>query len=399
MLHPQAQRHGLLLGVGEVLNDGPQLDLLPRHVRREVVFIAAAQKAVLPILLIIPIAGVLCISISLGVFGGISIFVGVQLHLGNRHIEGGRVGDQLAHALGALKGAHVAELIFRAIPHDAIEAGIVHIRIVPVRAGIGITEAQHILPLYLHGVCRVRHIQRGAVGFLPHGGRAGGVLVAQMKQSVPQLMAQDKRGGAVFRSRQDIVDADFYIIVGAAEVLSAVRQHNKLVDVLINVIILSVIFLLRLGRVGDVRVMDLFKERRAYDALQNVVSPVSEIGGNAVGIRPEKRVAAKALFRRRAERIDIEPVRHAAVRLRVQRCLPQLLNILDEIRLLAFGVALGAEQDHHVLRVAAGLLDHIHWNGGVGVFGVFRVVVAHLHLKIRLGVHVPVSVAGVPLGG
>ena len=399
VLHPQAQRHGLFLGVGEVLNDGPQLDLLPLHVRGEFVFRVAAQKAALPISLIIPIADGICLPVSIEVLGGGFIVAGVQLHLGNRHIEGGRVGDQLAHALGALKGAHIAELICRALPHDALSAGIIHTGIVIVRAGIGVTEAQHILPLYQRGLRRVRHIQRGAVGLLPHVGRAGCILVAQMKQSVSQLVAQDKRGGAVFRSRQDIVDADFYIIVGAAEVLSAVRQHNKLVDVLINVIILSVIFLLRLGRVGDVRVMDLFKERRAYDALQNVVSPVSEIGGNAVGIRPEKRVAAKALFRCRAERIDIEAVRHAAVRLRVQRCLPQLLNIPDEIRLLAFGVALGAEQDHHVLRVAAGLLDHIHRNGGVGVFGVFRVVVAHLHLKIRLGVHVPVSVAGVPLGG
>ena len=399
VLHPQAQRHSLLLGVGEVLNDGAQLDLPPLHVRREVVFIAAAQKAVLPILLIPPIAGGIRLPVSVGVLGGVFIVAGIQLHLGNRRIEGGRVGDQLAHALGALKGAHIAELIFRAIPHEALSAGIVHIRIVSVRAGIGITEAQHILPLYQRGHRRVRDVQRGVVGLLPHGGRAGRILVSQMKQSVSQLMAQDKLGVAIFCGCQDIVDTAFYIIVGAAEIFPAVRQHNELVDVLINIIILAVIFVLRLGRVGDVRVMDLFKERRAYDALENVVSPVSEIGGNAVGIRPEKRVAAKALFRRRAERIDIEPVRHAAVRLRVQRCLPQLLNILDEIRLLAFGVALGAEQDHHVLRVAAWLLDHIYWNGGVGVFGVFRVVVAHLHLKIRLGVHVPVSVTGVPLGG
>ena len=178
VLHPQAQRHGLLLGVGEVLNDGPQLDLLPLHVRREAVFIATAQKAVLPILLIPPIAGGIRLPVSVGVLGGVFIVAGVPLHLGNRHIEGGRVGDQLAHALGALKGAHIAELIFRAIPHEAHSAGIVHIRIVSVRAGIGITEAQHILPLYLRGVCRVRDIQRGAVGRLPHGGRAGGVLVA-----------------------------------------------------------------------------------------------------------------------------------------------------------------------------------------------------------------------------
>ena len=129
-----------------------------------------------------------------------------------------------------------------------------------------------------------------------------------MKQSVSQLMAQDKLGVAIFAAA-GYSGYRFYIIVGAAEIFPAVRQHNELVDVLINIIILAVIFVLRLGRVGDVRVMDLFKERRAYDALENVVSPVSEIGGNAVGIRPEKRVAAKALFRRRAERIDIEPVR------------------------------------------------------------------------------------------
>ena len=400
MLHPQAQRHGLFLGVGEVLNDGPQLDLLPLHVRSEVVFAAAAQKAALPISLIIPIADGICLPVSFRVIGGISIVAGVQLHLGNRHIEGGRVGDQLAHALGALKGAHIAELVFCVNPHEAIKAGIVHIRIVIVRAGIGITEAQHILPLYQLGVRRVRHIQRGAVGLLPHGGRAGCILVAQMKQSVSQLVAQDKRGGAVFRGCQDIVDAAFYLIVGAAEIFPAVRQHNELVDVLINVIILSVLIGLRHGRVGNVRVMDLFQEGRAYDALENVISPDSVVDGDTVFIRLEKRAAAvKAVFRRRAERIDIEPVRHAAVRLRVQRCLPQPLNIFDEIRLLAFGVALGAEQDHHVLRVAAGLLDHIHRNGGVGVFRVGRVALAHLHLKIRLGVHVPVPVAGVPLGG
>ena len=136
-----------------------------------------------------------------------------------------------------------------------------------MRAGIGITEAQHVLPLYLLGVRRVRDVQRGAVGLLPHGGRAGRIFVAQMKQSVPQLMAQDKRGGAAFRGCQDIVDAAFYLIVGAAEIFPAVRQHNELIDVLINVIILSVFIGLRHGRVGDVRVMDLFKEGRAYDAL------------------------------------------------------------------------------------------------------------------------------------
>ncbi len=400
VLHPQAQRHGLLLGVGEVLNDGAQLDLLPLHVRREAVFIATAQKAVLPILLIPPIAGVFCISISIGVFGGIFIVAGIQLHLRDRRIEGGRVGDQLAHALGTLKGAHVAELVSCILPHEALKAGIVHIRIVRVRAGIGVTEAQHILPLYLRGVRRVRDIQRGAVGRLPHGGRAGRILVAQMKQSVSQLMAQDKRGGVVFRGCQDIVDAAFYLIVGAAEILSAVRQHNKLVDVLINVIILSVFIGLRHGRVGNVRVMDLFKEGRAYDALENVVSPASVVDGDAVFIRLKKRAAAaKAVYRRRADRIDIEAVRHVAVRLRFQRFPPQPLNIFDEIRLLAFGVALGTEQDHHVLRVAAGLLDHIHRNGGVGVLTVGRVALAHLHLKIRLGVHIPVPVAGVPLGG
>ena len=67
VLHPQAQRHGLLLGVGEILNDGPQLDLPPLHVRREFGFVATAQKAALPILLIPPIAGGTCIFISLGV--------------------------------------------------------------------------------------------------------------------------------------------------------------------------------------------------------------------------------------------------------------------------------------------------------------------------------------------
>ena len=267
MLHPQAQRHGLLLGVGEVLNDGPQLDLLPLHVRREAVFVAAAQKAALPISLIAPIAGGIRLPVSVGVLGGVFIIAGVQLHLRYRRIEGGRVGDQLAHALGALKGAHVAELVFCVIPHEALEAGIVHIRIVPVRAGIGVTEAQHILPLYLRGVRRVRDIQRGAVGFLPHLGRAGRILVAQMKQSVSQFMAQDKRGGAVFRGCQNIVDAAFYLIVGAAEIFPAVRQHNKLVDVLINVIILSVFIGLRHGRVGNMRVMELFNESRAYDAL------------------------------------------------------------------------------------------------------------------------------------
>ena len=262
VLHPQAQRHSLLLGVGEVLNDGAQLDLPPLHVRREVVFIAAAQKAVLPILLIPPIAGGIRLPVSVGVLGGVFIVAGIQLHLGNRRIEGGRVGDQLAHALGALKGAHIAELIFRAIPHEALSAGIVHIRIVSVRAGIGITEAQHILPLYQRGHRRVRDVQRGVVGLLPHGGRAGRILVSQMKQSVSQLMAQDKLGVAIFCGCQDIVDTAFYIIVGAAEIFPAVRQHNELVDVLINIIILAVIFVLRLGRVGDVRVMDLFNRCR-----------------------------------------------------------------------------------------------------------------------------------------
>ena len=39
-------------------------------------------------------------------------------------------------------------------------------------------EAQHVLPLYLRGVRRVRDVQRGAVGLLPHRGRAGRILVA-----------------------------------------------------------------------------------------------------------------------------------------------------------------------------------------------------------------------------
>ena len=170
-----------------------------------------------------------------------------------------------------------------------------------------------------------------------------------MKQSVSQLMAQDKLGVAIFCGCQDIVDTAFYIIVGAAEIFPAVRQHNKLVDVLINVIILSVFIGLRHGRVGNMRVMDLFDEGRAYDALQNVVSPASEVDGDAVFICLEKRAAAvKAVFRRRAERIDVETVRHAAVRLRIQRCLPQPLNIFDEIRLLAFGVALGAEHSEFI---------------------------------------------------
>ena len=85
------------------------------------------------------------------------------------------------------------------------------------------------------------------------------------------------------------MDTAFYLIVGATEIFPAVRQHNKLVDVLINVIILSVFIGLRHGRVGNVRVMDLFKEGRAYDALENVVSPASVVDGDAVFIRLEKR--------------------------------------------------------------------------------------------------------------
>lgn len=108
-------------------------------------------------------------------------------------------------------------------------------------------------------------------------------------------------------------------------------------------------------------VMNLLDKRRAYDALQNMVAPVPFVSRNSsFGGRSKKCAGtAIAIHRCRAECIDIKAIRHAAIWLYLQYLPPQLFYILDKLLLLAFGVALGAVHNHHVLLIAARLLDGI----------------------------------------
>lgn len=59
---------------------------------------------------------------------------------------------------------------------------------------------------------------------------------------------------------------------------------------------------------------------------------------------------------------------------------PTAFYILDKLLLLAFGVALGAVHNHHVLLIAARLLDCIHRYGYICICRILSVEGTHLQL-------------------
>ena len=93
------------------------------------------------------------------VLGRIFVIPGILFHFRDCNIDIRRIFDQLAHTLDALELAYIAELSIITIFHNAHMAGVVHIRVVIMRAGIGVAEAKHILPFHLRRVFRVRYIQ------------------------------------------------------------------------------------------------------------------------------------------------------------------------------------------------------------------------------------------------
>ena len=177
-----------------------------------------------------------------------------------------------------------------------------------------------------------------------------------------------------------------FIIMRATEILTAIRQHNELVDIFIHIIILSIIMIHRvfvwMRFIRNMCVMNLLDKRRAYDALQNMVAPVPFVSRNSsFGGRSKKCAGtAIAIHRCRAECIDIKAIRHAAIWLYLQYLPPQLFYILDKLLLLAFGVALGAVHNHHVLLIAARLLDCIHRYGYICICRILSVEGTHLQL-------------------
>ena len=172
----------------------------------------------------------------------------------------------------------------------------------------------------------------------------------------------------------------------ATEILTAIRQHNELVDIFIHIIILSIIMIHRvfvwMRFIRNMCVMNLLDKRRAYDALQNMVAPVPFVSRNSsFGGRSKKCAGtAIAIHRCRAECIDIKAIRHAAIWLYLQHLPPQPFYIIDKHLLLAFGVALGAVQNYHVFLIAARLLDCIHRYGYICICRILSVEGTHLQL-------------------
>lgn len=128
-------------------------------------------------------------------------------------------------------------------------------------------------------------------------------------------------------------------------------------------------------------VMNLLDKRRAYDALQNMVAPLPFVSRNSsFGGRSKKCAGtAIAIHRCRAECIDIKAIRHAAIWLYLQYLPHSFLHPL-QTALLAFGVALGAVHNHHVLLIAARLLDCIHRYGYICICRILSVEGTHLQL-------------------
>ena len=183
------------------------------------------------------------------------------------------------------------------------------------------------------------------------------------------------------------------------EILTAIRQHNELIDIFIYIIILSIV-MVSVGVefvwtrfVKNMCVMNLFDKRRAYDAFQNMIAPHSFGTRDSIFGRIKKSaVTHKAIHRWRAECIDIKAIRHAAIWLYLQYLPPQPFYIIDKQLLLAFGVALGAVQNYHVFLIAARLLDCIHRYGYIGICRILSVPVIHIQLQILIRVHIPVTV-------
>ena len=183
----------------------------------------------------------------------------------------------------------------------------------------------------------------------------------------------------------------------ATEILTAIRQHNELVDIFIHIIILSIIMIHRvfvwMRFIRNMCVMNLLNKRRAYDALQNMVAPVPFVSRNSsFGGRSKKCAGtAIAIHRCRAECIDIKAIRHAAIWLYLQYLSPQPFYILDKQLLLTFGVALSAVQNYHIIFIAARLLDCIHRYGYIGICRIRSVPFIHIQLQILIRVHIPVT--------
>ena len=189
----------------------------------------------------------------------------------------------------------------------------------------------------------------------------------------------------------------FFITMIAAEIITAIRQHNELIDIFIYIIILSMVMVIGVFEwmrfVKNMCVMNLFDKRRAYDAFQNMIAPGSFVTTDSFVGRIKKSAGThKAIHRWRAECIDIKAIRHAAIWLYLQHLPPQPFYIIDKHLLLAFGVALGAVQNYHVFLIAARLLDCIHRYGYIGICRILSVPVIHIQLQILIRVHIPVTV-------
>ena len=184
----------------------------------------------------------------------------------------------------------------------------------------------------------------------------------------------------------------------AAEIITAIRQHNELIDIFIYIIILSIV-MVSVGVefvwtrfVKNMCVMNLFDKRRAYDAFQNMIAPHSFGTRDSIFGRIKKSaVTHKAIHRWRAECIDIKAIRHAAIWLYLQYLSPQPFYILDKQLLLTFGVALSAVQNYHIIFIAARLLDCIHRYGYIGICRIRSVPFIHIQLQILIRVHIPVT--------
>ena len=112
----------------------------------------------------------------------------------------------------------------------------------------------------------------------------------------------------------------------ATEILTAIRQHNELIDIFIYIIILSIVMVCVFVWTRFVRnmcVMNLFDKRRAYDAFQNMIAPDPFVTTDSIFGRIKKSaVALKGILRWRAECIDIKAIRHAAIWLYLQHLPP-----------------------------------------------------------------------------
>ena len=129
----------------------------------------------------------------------------------------------------------------------------------------------------------------------------------------------------------------------------------------------------------DMSIVNFLDKFRTDTSLKNMIFPLTSveiIRNNRriifvnYNIKEGASTIVKSRFGSCAKSVNIESVGITAIRFIFHSVLPKSFDIIDEFALLTFCVSLAANDNNHIFRVAACLLDGINRDGRIRIFSV-----------------------------